>query len=151
RRTGTTPDAPPVDSGVRLVPMDSDSDVRIVGPGSDESLPVGHQPPPSASDSDIRVEKHPQPKPASDEGLLTQEINLDGESRKEEAQRKGSTLRPKAHQPAPPAPAASPFELSDSDLNLPPDESAQLPQAKSDKDSSSDFELTPAAADDSPL
>src|SRR5207253_3768531 len=42
RRPGAAPPGPPVDSGVRLVPMDSDSDVRIVGPGSDETeLPLG--------------------------------------------------------------------------------------------------------------
>jgi hypothetical protein len=152
RRTGTTPDAPPVDSGVRLVPMDSDSDVRIVGAGSDESLAVAGEPRHAQSDSDIRLEKHQKPKPPSDEGLLTEEINLDEELRKEEAQRKGapSKLRPRPQQAAPQPPDASPFELSEPDLNLPPDQSEQLPQAKSEKDSSSDFELTPAA-DNSPL
>jgi hypothetical protein len=42
-----------VDSGVRLVPLDSDSDVRIVGASDDIGL--GQQPPLSATDSDIRL------------------------------------------------------------------------------------------------
>src|SRR5439155_657175 len=101
-----------VGRGVRLVPMDSDSDVRIVGAGSDDALPAGLQPAPAASDSDIRLEKHRQPRPASDEGMLTEEINLDEELRKEEAQRKKGTgqskVRPRPQQPAPPPPGASP-------------------------------------------
>jgi hypothetical protein len=153
RRTGATPSAPPVDSGVRLVPMDSDSDVRIVGPGSDEaSLPLGAAPPPSNADSDIRLEKHQEPRPPSDGGMLTEEINLDEELRKEEAQRKpgsASKLRPKP-QAAPGFPSASPFELSEADINLPP-ESEPLAQSKSPKDSSSDFDLTPASESPSPL
>jgi hypothetical protein len=150
KRRPAAPPTPPADSGVRLVPMDSDSDVRIVGPGSEETeLPLGAQPPRSASDSDIRLEQ--QQRPSSDEGMLTEEINLDEELRKEEAQRKAGSLskiRPKPPSPPPEFPSTSPFELSESDLTLPP--VAPEPQAKA-KEDSSDFELTPAGQGSSPV
>jgi excisionase family DNA binding protein len=149
-RPGAPPAAPPADSGVRLVPMDSDSDVRIVPPGSGETdLPLGAQPPRSASDSDIRLEQHQRP--SSDEGMLTEEINLDEELRKEETQRKSgshSKIRPRPPSPAPESTVTSPFELSEADLSLPP--VAPEPQAKA-KDESSDFELTPAGQGSSPV
>src|SRR5207247_874253 len=61
-RSGKTKhsETPPVqaDSGVRLV-ADSDSDVRIVGADSDDAqIPLGEQPIKSATDSDVRLEKH---------------------------------------------------------------------------------------------
>ncbi len=152
-RSGTTPGTPaPVDSGVRLVPMDSDSDVRIVGASSDEGeLPLGQQPPRSSADSDIRLEKHQQPPPGSDAGMLTEEINLDEELRKQEAQRKAQPQSKVRKQPrlAPQLPTTSPFELSEADLNLP--EESQAKQVKKKDDSSSDFELTPAGDSSSPL
>jgi helix-turn-helix protein len=129
----------PVDSGVRLVPMDSDSDVKIVGPGaSADEIPLGQQPPPSATDSDIRLESVAAPPPPShDAMMLTDEINLDEEIKKQEAAQKHkpkSRVRPKSELKFP---TQSPFELSDSDVSA-PTESEKHP-------SSSDFELTPQA------
>jgi hypothetical protein len=133
-----------VDSGVRLVPMDSDSDVKIVGAGSGEDIPLGAAPPPSATDSDIRLERVPeQPAPSSHDMMLTDEINLDEEIKKQEAaQRKQpkSRVRPKQE---PKFPTESPFELSDSDINA---STEAGPGAK--RPSSSDFELTPKGVKD---
>jgi hypothetical protein len=146
RRPGTAPPGPPTDSGVRLVPMDSDSDVRIVGPGSDEAeLPLGESRPPSHSDSDIRLEQQQQQKPASDESMLTEEINLDEELRQQDAKKPSSQAKIRPKPPSSPTlPSTSPFELSQGELNLPPLDVEPTPQAKANpKDSSSDFELTP--------
>jgi excisionase family DNA binding protein len=134
-----TPPAP--DSGVRLVPMESDSDVRLVGQGSDEgAVPLGAAPPPSGTDSDIRLERRSKlgGKPPSDsEGLLTDEIDLDAELKKQEEKRKPKV---KARKPAPPPPPkASPFELSEPELEMPEPSAARAPGADS-----SDMELTPA-------
>jgi excisionase family DNA binding protein len=149
RRSGLNPPAPPLDSGVRLVPLDSDSDVRIVGGVEEGELPIGAQPPRSASDSDIRLEKHKVP--PSDEGMLTEEINLDEELRKdEERPAPQAKIRPKPPS-TPETPAASPFELSEPELSLPPEDSGPQSKGKSLDDSSSDFELTPMKDDSSPL
>lgn len=135
----------PLDSGVRLVPMDSDSDVKIVGAGSDEIV-LGEQPPKSATDSDIRLQQGDFNVPsASNEGMLTEEINLDEELRKQEAlQARGKPapkVKPKSKiQPA--LPKDSPFELSEQDLDLSPLE----PAPKKAGEDSSDFDLTPAKA-----
>lgn len=129
---------PGSDSGVRLVPMDSDSDVKIVGK-SDE-VPLGGAPIPDAADSDIRLERFTKMKqPVREEMLLTEEINLDEEiQRQEEAlkqQPPQAKLKPKSR-----VPSASPFELSDHDLGpkTPPrGEKVSQPD-------SSDFDLLPA-------
>jgi hypothetical protein len=132
--------APPagVDSGVRLVPIDSDSDVKIVGAstGSDE-VALGAPPPPSATDSDIRLERIERPA-SSEEMMLTDEIDLDQELKKQEAAQKKqpkSRVRPKSEMKFP---TQSPFELSDSDVPAPTEAASKHP-------SSSDFELTPGA------
>ncbi len=135
--------APPLDSGVRLVPMDSDSDVKIVGAGSAaDEISLGAPAPPSATDSDIRLERIPD-SPKSDEAmLLTDEIDLDEEIKKQEQTQKRqpkSRVRPKSELRFP---SQSPFELSDSDINQPTEASDEHP-------SSSDFELSPAAHSDS--
>jgi hypothetical protein len=139
RLAGGVPQA--ADSGVRLTPTDSDSDVKIVGAGgTGEEVALGSAPPPSAADSDIRLERVPPPPPASshDEMQLTDEINLDEEIKKQEAaQRKQpkSRVRPKSELKFP---SQSPFELSD-DMDAP---------AGAKRPSSSDFELTPKAVRD---
>jgi len=148
----------PADSGVRLVPLDSDSDVKIVGAGSDE-VSLGASPPPSASDSDIRLEKYAaQLPPDSGEGSmhLTEEINLDEEIRKQEAalQQPQGKLKPKSKAKFP---TTSPFELSDSGdshdslsasgtqkLSMPDSSDFDLAPAKS-QDDSSDFNLSSPA------
>jgi len=150
RRTGLPPTAPPVDSGVRLVPLDSDSDVRIVGATSDDAeLPIGKESPRSSTDSDIRLERPISPPPGSDEGLLTEEINLDEELRKDAGRKSSPQAKIRPKPPTPPEfPNTSPFELSESDLNLPAAPSAELPQVKTP--SSSDFDLTPAKESPAP-
>jgi hypothetical protein len=133
-----SPGGTPLDSGVRLVPMDSDSDVKIVGAdaGSGEEVSLGQQPPPSAHDSDIRLEKA-APGPKSDDDMnLTEEINLDEEIKKQETaqqQRPKSRVKPKSELKfaAPSAPAPS-----DSDADK---------EAAAKHPSSGDFELTPQA------
>ncbi len=135
KKSGLGPPPSP-DSGVRLVPMDSDSDVKIVGaPGPD--VPLGEAPPKSPSDSDIRLEAPPMSR--SDEGMLTEEINLDEEIKKQEAKtpKPQAKVKPKSKLPFP---QTSPFELSESGMNLKPADSA----AK--KPDSSDVELTPKGA-----
>jgi hypothetical protein len=132
--------APAADSGVRLTPADSDSDVKIVGPGAGgEEIPLGQQPPPSATDSDIRLEHAPPPSPAGERQMnLTEEINLDEEIKKQEAaqqSRPKSRVKPKSQLKFP---TQSPFELSDSDLDAPTEMDEKRP-------SSSDFDLTPQA------
>ncbi|MCS7046872.1 MAG: helix-turn-helix domain-containing protein, partial [Gemmataceae bacterium] len=133
---------PQADSGVRLVTGDSDSDVKIVGPEpAHDEVPLGQQPPPSATDSDIRLEHMMSPRlSSSDEMNLTEEINLDEEIKKQEAAQKQTTkarVRPKSELKFP---TQSPFELSDSDLNAPTE--------TSNRPSSSDFELTPQGVKD---
>jgi hypothetical protein len=132
------------DSGVRLVPIDSDSDVRIVGAGSDEyDAAVGATPAKASTDSDIRLEGHVPPPPRSGaEGILTEEINLDEELKKDEAQRQAQMQQAKLRPKEPQFPKTSPFELSEADLDLPAAEQPPLPQVK--EEDSSDFELTPA-------
>jgi excisionase family DNA binding protein len=137
-----------VDSGVRLVPMESDSDVRIVGESSDEHVPIGANPPKGKTDSDVRMEGHFPPANAP-EGLLTEEINLDEELKKDEVRREEEVKQAKKRG-SPEFPKTSPFELSESDLELSPVEEKHLPQVK-DPDGSSDFDLTPAAESSSPL
>jgi excisionase family DNA binding protein len=138
------------DSGVRLVPMDSDSNVRLGSDTDDIHVPIGAQPPKGATDSDIRLESLAPPGQAEQEGPLTEEINLDEELKKDEAKRKAKTglPKPKTHHTAPPK--KEEFSLSDSDLNLAPVEEGESSPVQN-TDSSSDFDLTPASESSSPL
>ena len=155
RPSGLAGAAKPADSGVRLVPMDSDSDVKIVGAGSEE-ISLGDSPPASSSDSDIRLEKYQQLADDSMEGEFsqTEEINLDEEIRKQEAAlaepQPKLKRKSKVH-----FPTNSPFELSGLDLDLPAPggpktppvvkkdaKSAARPKAPADSD---DIDLAPAA------
>jgi hypothetical protein len=140
---GQTPQ-PGADSDARLVPIDSDSDVKIIGAGSDE-VALDEPKAKAPTDSDIRLEPAP-PMARSGEGLLTEEINLDEELKKQESL---SQLKPQAKvkpkSKLPKLPTSSPFELSESQVKLPPAE-AKTPGPKSPaKPDSSDFDLTPAA------
>jgi hypothetical protein len=81
---------------------------------------------------------------------LTEEINLDEELKKDEARRQAEVKQAKQRGVAPDFPKTSPFELSESDLELEPVSEKQLPQVK-DPDGSSDFDLTPAAESSSPI
>src|SRR5207302_22657 len=66
------------DSGVRLVPMESesDSDVKIVPDSKDKIDVIGGKPAKSGTDSDIRLEEHKDTRSAED-SFLTEEIDLD--------------------------------------------------------------------------
>ncbi|MCI0640261.1 MAG: hypothetical protein L0Y72_14380 [Gemmataceae bacterium] len=136
------------DSGVRLVPMDSDSDVKIVS-GSGEDINLGQGAPPAATDSDIRLEKYQQPSGGEERGQLTEEINLDEEIKKKEAAIQNQPqvkVKPKSKVKLPQP--TSPFELSESDIDQPakgqgrPD-SSDFEVTPKKKDDSSDFDLTP--------
>src|SRR5262249_53396550 len=122
KRKSGFPPKEPTDSGVRLVPMDSDSDVKIIGAdSSDFDVPIGDQPPKSTSDSDIRLERDSSPhvQAGGAESFLTEEINLDAELRKAEEQKQQELPQAKARTTPPPQPAfpgTSPFELSEADL-----------------------------------
>jgi excisionase family DNA binding protein len=136
------------DSEVRIVPMEmqSDSDVRIAEEQS-SSIELGRPPGKKHSDSDIRLEEAGQAPRRADEGSddahVTEEIDLDAEERKhaEATKAKGKSKMKRAEPKAPPLAATSPFELSEDDLELPKG-------GKKKPESSSDFELTPAADSD---
>jgi hypothetical protein len=137
----------PGESDVRIVPMDvaSDSDVHIADEGA-SSVELGRPPAKKHSDSDIRLEEAASAAPHRDEGSddshVTEDIDLDAEQRRaaETAKAKGKGKIKKSDKSSPTMPAAtSPFELSDE---------VKMPQGGQKKpDSSSDFELTPAAED----
>jgi excisionase family DNA binding protein len=151
------------DSGVRILPLEvqSDSDVKIVPESSveDPNAILGGQSKKSGSDSDIRLVPD-QAAGASASGLrkgkgagehVTEEIDLDAEEaelRKSESSR-NLGKPPKAIKPKKTGlPTESPFELSDPKL----DKDKKGEGKKKETDTSSDFELTPAAAaDQSPL
>jgi hypothetical protein len=147
------------DSGVRIVPLDkaSDSDVKIVP--DDADVPIGAPATKAPSDSDIRLEPHTPvgPRsgtaPGSDPSLVTEEIDLDAEARKaEDSARAKARAKSKVHRKPPEAAKASPFELSDSDLDMKPapaGKGAGPLQKPVEADSSSDFELAPVG--DSPI
>ncbi len=165
------------DSGVRIVPLDrpSDSDVRIDG-GGDEA--VSHERAKTPSDSDIRLEAAGGPHDqASDDALVTEEIDLDAEARKAaEAAKPKPGKRPRS-KVTPPLPTSSPYELSENDISVEapktpgkgpkspgkapktppkgpktPEKKAKSPEDKEgETDSSSDFELAPLGESSSPL
>ncbi|MGF1582742.1 MAG: helix-turn-helix domain-containing protein [Gemmataceae bacterium] len=114
------------DSGVRLVSMDSDSDVRITG--TDEYNSLDGDADASASESDVRLDQSgPAATGDQSEGLVTEELEvpeLDNDL----------TTEP----PAAPRPARSPFEL-ETDLGLPSTGSSSDSGVDSD---SSEFELS---------
>jgi len=143
-KSGSKPPQAGADSGARLVPIDSDSDVKIVGTASDE-VALGDLPSKSPTDSDIRLESAP-PMGRSEEGLLTEEINLDEELKKQEAlrqQKPQAKVKPKSKLPK--QPTSSPFELSDPGPKTPPVQ----PATAAPKPDSSDFDLAPAKSDSS--
>jgi excisionase family DNA binding protein len=147
----------PRDSGVRLVPL-SDSDVKLVGSSDEVALGDGDNP--TATDSNVRLEKVKLPPADSGEGmLLTEEINLDEEIRKQQEQQKKSQSPAKIKVKSEvKLPTSSPFELSDSGLELPSelkhDAGPKTPVKEEladadDGSGSSDFDLTPQAKDSS--
>src|SRR5262249_36120103 len=119
KKSGPRPPEKP-DSGVRIVPLDqaSDSDVKL-DPGTDEEEAISHERAKTPSDSDIRLERAGStPKPASDDALVTEEIDLDAESRKAaEAGKSKAGKRPRS-KVTPPLPTSSPYELSEHDISV---------------------------------
>ncbi|MBI2804075.1 MAG: helix-turn-helix domain-containing protein [Planctomycetes bacterium] len=139
----------PMDSGVRLVPMDSDSDVKLLGSG--DEVPLGEPGGPVASDSNVRLEKVSLPPADSGEGgmLLTEEINLDEEILKQQSREIDQPSTKVKAKSALKLPTSSPFELSDSDLELPAelkDAGPKTPVKSATGQDSSDFELTAQGA-----
>jgi excisionase family DNA binding protein len=157
KKPKTPPPSKRRDSGVHVVPLDthSDSDVKMVSE-PDSAVPLGDSDK-AASDSNVRLvhadspsgSKIRKPTKPVDESMLTDEIDLDAELRKAEEASKGRSTKSKA-KPAPAQPqlpTTSPFELSESDLDVPVGE-----QKAAKPPSSSDFDLTPASlADSSPV
>lgn len=150
-RPGNTPQ--PADSGVRLVPMDDDSDVKLHG--SSDEVSLGDPGDQVTSDSNVRLEKVGLPPADSGEGSmhLTEEINLDEELLKraeEEKDKPPTKVKAKSELKLP---STSPFELSDSDLELPselqPDAGPETPKGdNADGADSSDFDLAAASPTD---
>jgi hypothetical protein len=147
-RPGGTPQ--PADSGVRLVPMDDDSDVKLHG--SSDEVPLGGGDTIATSDSNVRLEKIGMPPADSGEDNmhLTEEINLDEEILKQqEAEKDKPSTKMKAKSELK-LPTSSPFELSDSDLEMPPELKGGGPKtprvAKASDHDSSDFDLAAQAA-----
>lgn len=157
-----TPPPQPLDSGVRLVPLDDDSNVKIIGVSSDE-IPLGASPIASAADSDIRLERFAKDDSKNEEAmLLTEEINLDAELQKALEPVPAPKVKPKsAMAPQMPAfPTESPFELSSDGRSklasassiggttAPGDSGSSDFELTPSKDSSSDFDLVPSAEGD---
>jgi len=142
--------AAPADSGVRLVPMDDDSDVKLHGSADD--VPLGEPGDASASDSNVRLEKVELPPADSAEGemMLTEEINLDEEILKQQQEQKDQPPTKLKAKSQVKLPTSSPFELSDSDLELSSELKEEGPKTpKADKvaaSDSSDFDFTAQAA-----
>ena len=142
-RPGGTPQ--PADSGVRLVPMDDDSDVKLHGA---DDVQLGEPANLAASDSNVRLEKVGLPSADLSEGSMhpTEEINLDEEILKhQELEKNKPAPRVKAKSELK-LPTTSPFELSETDLELPAEMQAgagpKTPaKSRGDDSDSSDFDL----------
>ncbi len=162
KKKGTSAPTSRPDSGARIVPLadDSDSDVKMVL-DEDDAVVLGGGKQKSGSDSDIRLE-HTEPpvrlaSEGSDPSLVTEEIDLDAEIRKQQASQPASKSKPKTS--APKLPTTSPFELSEADLDLEKPTKAKNRRETQhapapltpDSDSSEDFDLTPNAGSLSPL
>jgi excisionase family DNA binding protein len=148
------------DSGARILPLDADSDAKIVEDdrGADSRVPLDETDVKRPSDSDIRLEGLPGPGPDSRrDPMVTEEIDLDAESAKAPPPQPKQKPRAKSKvnpQPSAPLPTSSPFELSENDIDMdkpkgketrPASPRTPSPSSKSLKDqevdSSSDFEL----------
>jgi excisionase family DNA binding protein len=147
---------PQQDSSVRIVPLEGDSDVKMTPEAAEESdVLLGAAGPRSASDSDIRLVQEPSSARKIGSGKskveppVTEEIDLDAELQKaggSSASRSGPRSKSQVKPQPPNLPTSSPFELSQSDVDI------QKPGPAGKKvgaDSSSDFDLTPMGKDDS--
>ena len=131
--------APPKeDSGVRLVPMDSesDSDVKIVPDSKDQIDAIGGGAAKSGTDSDIRLESHSVGTRGPEDSFLTEEIDLDAELR---AAEEAAKAKKAARKEKDPGSSTHPFELSESDIDSKKGISAP---ATGSPESSSEFDLS---------
>ncbi len=134
----------PQDSGIRLIPLDSDSDVKLLGASDEVALGMG--PGPGGNDSNVRLDKVKLPADSGEGSMmLTEEINLDEEILKQMEKEKNQSptkFKPKSELKLP---TSSPFELSDSDLELPAGlkkgAGPKTPVSKKNTSDSSDFEI----------
>ncbi len=139
------------DSGVRLImESPSDSDVKIVPDVSDAgAVNLGQHKAKSASDSDIRLEKIPDPAPSGRKGKkedhLTGEFDLDAEMEDSDEQKK---IRGAKKSSRPALPTDSPFELAE---DAPKNKSGAKPKKPAALLGSSDFDLTPGGGGQSPM
>jgi hypothetical protein len=150
-RSGTKPGS---DSGAVILPLEGDSDVKLETdtPATDKGSKrtKGAK---SPSDSDIRLEQV-APGGGQDKDHVTEEIDLDAEQAA--ARKSPPPTKPKAGSSGkrPALPTSSPFELSESDLELQPlsgkGPTTPRPSEKG-VDSSSDFELATDDGDSSPV
>ena len=155
------PDSGRPKSGVVLGPpappaprKDSDSDVKLVDAGpAESSVVLPNAPGKAPTDSDIRLEPPKSGKPKAEDAMLTDEIDLDADLKKQEQaekpQVKSRVSQAKQQQQKPASPVQSPFELTESGMSpRKPSEEEAVPTLP---DSSSDFELTPVGDSQSPL
>jgi hypothetical protein len=134
-RSGIKPGS---DSGAVILPLEGDSDVKLETDTPSSGDAIGRPAGKSPSDSDIRLEQVSGGKKGKD--LVTEEIDLDAEEAA--AARKSpppSRPRPGSSGKQPALPTTSPFELSESDLELQPMQDKA--PGEQGVDSSSDFEL----------
>ncbi len=120
----------------------SDSEVHLVPLDEPDALNLGEQTTKTGSDSDIRLEEDTTTASKSarrDAMPATEEIPIDLDSELKKADQ--SRARP-GSKSSPPAPAASPFELSDADLELPAESGASIKKKQEDT-SDPDFDLSP--------
>jgi hypothetical protein len=138
---------------------DPDSDVKLEK--SEDEISLGHRGPKRPSDSDIRLESDEALPLAHHDPLVTEEIDLDLEAMKAEQDLKKPQKRPGSDQ-HPALPTTSPFELSDSDIEVEvkpkktgsksgKKSKAVPPPPPAEKDSSDEFELTAFDEKSSPL
>jgi excisionase family DNA binding protein len=143
-----------VSSGPATPPVmrrDSDSDVKLVDAGPTDSSSIHVGPAKAATDSDIRLEPPKSSRPKAEDAMLTDEIDLDADLKKQEKTEKPQVKSRVSHskqQQQPPV--KSPFELTESGM-APRAPSKQPEEGPSVPDSSSDFELTPVGDSQSPL
>jgi uncharacterized cupredoxin-like copper-binding protein len=133
--------------------MDDDSDVKLHG--SSDEVALGGSDNMTVADSNVRLEKIGLPLDDSSEGNmhLTEEINLDEEIQKQQALLKDQPSTKMKAKSELRLPTGSPFELSDSDLELPSElkkhAGPKTPKvAKSSEHDSSDFDLAAQTAND---
>jgi excisionase family DNA binding protein len=148
KKKATPPVGDAPDSGVRLVPPEikSDSDVKIVpDSGEHTSVPMKVEMGKSPSDSDIRLQSDAGRDRGSDDSILTEEIDLDAELRKaaesgpvKKKKHKSKVDKGKQSQ----LPTTSPFELSESDVDVM--KGGRKAGSKAEDSSSSDIDLAPA-------